>query len=260
MLEETKTLRLGARAMTLVGPLPDDEYWCGLEDGSNDAFWQVCQRYVRPTDICFDIGANLGVTSLLLAQVEGEPKIHSFEPGPRNFAALCSNLEANGAGNVTPVQAAVGVEAGRASFLEASAYGHLTASGSVEVEVLTLPGYLISRGLARLDFCKIDIEGSEWQVLRSAMPVFQRDSTLVYFEFNSWSQMAYGSTNPKEFLDWICATFPAVYALEGSRWIPVTAPLRFLQKNLFHHGCVDDLLICTNPERIGRPGETLQLA
>jgi FkbM family methyltransferase len=246
----TKTLRLGGRVVTIAGPA-DDEYWGSLEDGGDEAFWQICRRYVRPRDVCFDIGANLGMTSLLLAQVEGRPAVHAFEPGPHIFEDLCCNLAANRATNVVPVNAAIGSAAGRARFLEASAYGHLSEKGAVEVDVLTVPGYMASRGIPRLDFCKLDIEGSERRVLRSALPIFERDRTIVFFEFNSWCQLAYGNTNPKDFIDWICATFPAVFSVHPQGTRRVTSPLQFLQTNLVHHGCVDDLLVSFDSERLG---------
>lgn len=249
----TKTIRLGGRTLTVEGLSADDEYLGWLEDGSDDGFWRVIRHYVRPGDVCFDVGANIGVTSLLLAQLEADPEVHAFEPGPRLFEVLRRNLAANGARRVTPVQAAVGSETGRARFLEASAFGHLSAGGRDEVEVVTLAGYMAARGIGKLDFCKLDIEGSEWRVLRHALPVFERDRTIVFFEFNSWCQMAYGETNPKEFIDWICATFPAVYSVRGESVAPVASPLAFLQANLTRHGCVDDLLVSTDRERLRDP-------
>jgi FkbM family methyltransferase len=250
----TKTIRLGGRTATVEGLAADDEYLGWLEDGSDDDFWRVIRHYVRPGDVCFDIGANIGITSLLLSQLPADPEVHAFEPGPRLFEVLRRNLAANGARRVTAVAAAVGSEARRARFLEASAFGHLSAQGGDEVEVVTLPGYMAAHGVAKLDFCKLDIEGSEWRVLKNALPIFARDRTIVFFEFNSWCQMAYGETNPKEFIDWICATFPAVYSVRGPAIARVTSPLAFLQANLTRNGCVDDLLVSTDPERLGEPG------
>ena len=249
----SKTLRLGGRGVTVEGLSADDEYLGWLADGSDDDFWRVISHYVRPGDVCFDIGANIGITSLLLAQLPADPEIHAFEPGPRLFEVLRRNLERNGARRATPVRAAIGDAQGRARFLEASAFGHLSSAGGDEVEVATLAGYMTERGVARLDFCKLDIEGSEWRVLRHALPIFERDRTIVFFEFNSWCQMAYGETNPKEFIDWICATFPAVFSVRGPAITRVASPLAFLQANLTRNGCVDDLLVSMDPERLGEP-------
>src|SRR5262249_28070632 len=84
MSSELKSVRLGGRVLEIASPAEDDEYWTKLADGSDDAFWRIAQRLVRPGDVCFDVGANIGVTSLLLAEVEGVAEIHAFEPGPKN--------------------------------------------------------------------------------------------------------------------------------------------------------------------------------
>jgi tRNA/tmRNA/rRNA uracil-C5-methylase (TrmA/RlmC/RlmD family) len=53
-----------------------------------------------------DIGANVGVTTLCLAQFP-QARVLSFEPDPDNCARLEANLRQNGASNVTVVRKAV---------------------------------------------------------------------------------------------------------------------------------------------------------
>src|SRR6185503_7926217 len=54
----------------------------------------ACRR-IRP-EIFFDIGANLGVYSCVLAKHDAVPRIMAFEPDPSNRARLSTNLKLNG--------------------------------------------------------------------------------------------------------------------------------------------------------------------
>lgn len=48
----------------------------------------------------FDIGANVGVFSLLCASLHPNSQIYAFEPMPKNFIRLLQNVELNGFKNV----------------------------------------------------------------------------------------------------------------------------------------------------------------
>ncbi|MEA5474684.1 FkbM family methyltransferase [Synechococcus sp. CCY9201] len=56
---------------------------------------QFARRFLRPGDLCADIGANVGVYSLLLARHAGGTNVHSFECLPSNVAKLRANLTLN---------------------------------------------------------------------------------------------------------------------------------------------------------------------
>jgi FkbM family methyltransferase len=73
--------------------------------------WTVrwIENYLRPGDVLYDIGANVGAYTLLAAVVVPEARVVSFEPGPANFAALCANVELNAvADRVTAIPIALG--------------------------------------------------------------------------------------------------------------------------------------------------------
>ena len=61
--------------------------------------WTVAwlERTVRPGDVVWDVGANVGVYALLAARLLGEEgTVVAVEPGYANFAALCDNIVLNG--------------------------------------------------------------------------------------------------------------------------------------------------------------------
>jgi FkbM family methyltransferase len=57
---------------------------------------QFLRRYLRPGDLCADIGANVGVYSLLMARRAGAAHVHAFECLPGNIPKLRTNLALNG--------------------------------------------------------------------------------------------------------------------------------------------------------------------
>jgi FkbM family methyltransferase len=53
--------------------------------------------HVRPNDVFYDIGANIGLYSILAARrLEGRGKVYSFEPESQNYASLNRNVYLNG--------------------------------------------------------------------------------------------------------------------------------------------------------------------
>ena len=64
---------------------------------------KLVEKLVKPGDIAIDIGANLGVISMLLSKCVGENgKVYSFEPTREGFKYLCENKLANNAKNISP--------------------------------------------------------------------------------------------------------------------------------------------------------------
>ncbi|MBN2151825.1 MAG: FkbM family methyltransferase [Candidatus Lokiarchaeota archaeon] len=51
---------------------------------------------IRPGDVVFDVGANIGLFTLFAAAQASEVEIHAFEPVPRIFEALRANTAALG--------------------------------------------------------------------------------------------------------------------------------------------------------------------
>ena len=64
-----------------------------------------------------DIGANIGLYTLLLSRLAGKTgRVFAFEPEPNLFLTLRDNCETNAALNVTPYQCAAGDSNGLAIF------------------------------------------------------------------------------------------------------------------------------------------------
>ncbi len=137
---------------------------------------------LRPGDIVFDCGANIGEVCLPLAETGAE--VHAFEPDPYAFEQLSQNV--GSLENVILHNAAVGVSAGSIKLMRASNFHDNPKGGSVkstivkggrninendgdtiDVALLSLPE-LLNETLAkhqRIALLKMDIEGAELDIL-----------------------------------------------------------------------------------------------
>lgn len=129
------------------------------------ALWS---RIIRPGMTIADVGANLGVYSLLAARAAGpDGCIHSFEPDAENFALLERNIAANGYDNISPRRAAVADTSGTLTlFVRPEHRGDhriydTNGAGRVRVEVpaITLDDAFADG--APPDVIKFDIQGAE---------------------------------------------------------------------------------------------------
>jgi FkbM family methyltransferase len=160
------------------------------------------QEQVEPGMVVFDVGANLGFYTLLLAgQVGPEGRVHAFEPDPLSFEILSSR--AAGRANVELNQTAVGDQAGtitlytnrsnRADNRVHPSLGAETAE-AVEVPLTTLDDYCAAHGIDRLDAVKMDIQGAEVAALQGFRKTLDRlQPRWMLIEFSPEHLRAAGS-------------------------------------------------------------------
>ena len=78
---------------------------------------QWIQEYIRPGEILFDIGANIGQYSIFCAVTKKGTVVYSFEPSAANFARLNENISVNGlSGSVIPYNLAFSDKTNLARF------------------------------------------------------------------------------------------------------------------------------------------------
>ena len=130
--------------------------------------------HVRPGDVVIDCGAHIGGFTRVALQL-GARMVVAIEPEQANLSAFRRNLaEEMKAGRVRLVPKGVWDSSGRLS-LHLSSVGDShsavipqNAGKDEAIEVTTLDALMTSLDLARVDFVKMDIEGSERKALLGA--------------------------------------------------------------------------------------------
>ena len=161
-----------------------------------EGFWeywitQFVLTVVKPGMVVMDVGANFGYYSLLFSDLVGpDGKCIAIEPNPQVAKHLGKTIRVNGFAERCPVHAvALGRTEGTASlhvpendFGGASVCAGEGGPGVVRVPLTALDR--ICEGAQRLDFLKIDAEGSEPAIIDGAAATIARLRPSLLLEFS----------------------------------------------------------------------------
>jgi FkbM family methyltransferase len=133
---------------------------------------EAVRTIVRPGDVAYDVGANVGFFTVLIARLVGPAgAVIAFEPLPETARAARRNAELNGFTRVTVLTNAAG-ERGETAKLELREYSTLarladesTTGPTVDVEVVAIDDLVDAGTIPAPDFVKIDVEGAELGVI-----------------------------------------------------------------------------------------------
>jgi FkbM family methyltransferase len=126
----------------------------------------------HPDCAVLDLGANIGLFSLMAARLNPEIQVHAYEPGSENADLMQINLLVNSTlkERIHVLRKGVSGLAGKAPWSfdadnpGASGFFH-HGSNKAEVEIVSLGQALEETGNRKV-FVKMDIEGSEYDVIR----------------------------------------------------------------------------------------------
>lgn len=163
--------------------------------------------YLAAGDLFVDVGANVGLFTLLGANLVGPAgKVYAFEPTAVTYARLCDNVKRNRLSNVECVQLALSDQE-ETRLLTTSVEGFAAwnslaqpgvSSQCVQEEVPCCPwdSFAAQHALTgKVALMKIDIEGWEFTMLQGAQTTLQRaDAPDLLVEFNTQNAQSAGTT------------------------------------------------------------------
>jgi FkbM family methyltransferase len=144
------------------------------------------EKYFRPNDVFYDIGANVGAYSFVAcAKTKGKIEVYSFEPGFSTYNELYKNIYLNNfQKSIIPINIALSSQTGFMDFnynsIDSGAAEHKGLSDKSTSQHRDEIGYIQKMATYSLDdlikgmklnpptHIKIDVDGHEYAVLQGA--------------------------------------------------------------------------------------------
>lgn len=209
----------------------EKDYWLGTYEPE---LQQAIAELVHPGTIAYDVGANIGYISLLLAQAVGAAgQVFAFEALPANLERLQKNITLNDLkGRVTiisgavidaarPVQFWVGPSGGMGKAEGSAGRQSIAYSEAITVQGLALDEFVYTAGQPVPQVIKMDIEGGEILALPGMRRLLLQARPLVFVELHGpeAAQVAWQTFLQAGYQ--VCKMepgFPGIPALEALDW------------------------------------------
>lgn len=157
--------------------------------------FQLYAKYLTKGSVALDIGAHIGVHSLMLSKAVGKKgKVYSFEPQLKIYHELLANLQLNKVKNVSTFNLCIS-DSNKELYLTEVKPQNEGATQVVnaedsratqKVQAITVD----SLCLDRVDLMKIDVENHELQVLLGAEATIKRHRPTIVLEI--WADHYFG--------------------------------------------------------------------
>ncbi|MDQ0394795.1 FkbM family methyltransferase [Labrys monachus] len=152
---------------------------------------EVCRAF--KVSLFIDVGANVGPYTLLMASLPAVNKVHSFEPSPKAFEHLQSNIVANklvqrvvlhkkaASSNIHAARFGIANDlSGTNSIVDTSIHSLQSFSSQIDVDCVTLDEVVKESG--RVIGLKIDTEGHDLEVLMGAKSILTNNRCILQIE------------------------------------------------------------------------------
>ena len=208
----------------------EKDYWLGTYETDLQT---AVRSWVKPGILAYDVGANIGYNTLLLARAVGEgAAVVAFEALPANVMRLRQNLALNPEGSrVQVVPAAVMDRGGEVQFLVGPSDDMGKAAGSagrlagyvqeVTVPAISLDDFVYVQGNPPPQAVKMDIEGGEVLALPGMRRVLKQAHPVILLELHgpesakvAWDELGAAGYRLRR----MAPGYPPISALDELDW------------------------------------------
>lgn len=161
---------------------------------------------INNKDIVVDIGAHIGNFSIYAALLAKQGKVYAYEPVPENFRLLNHNIRLNNLNNIVPFNLIVSAGSRRRkriyltdSSATASLFGRRRQRFH-PVKSVGLEDVFGDNGLKKINFLKIDCEGSEYDILFNTPKRYLSKIDRIAMEYHEGSYTKYKCQDLETFL------------------------------------------------------------
>ena len=163
-------------------------FWYGYYEKEAVKLWF---ELIKLDSVVVDVGSNIGYYSLLAASKATTGHIYAFEPVSFLQEAIKKNISLNHLSNISVYPFAVSAQK-KEAVVYVSAEDNLGMSGlhppenfsgkTENVSTISLDEWKQSNAIKKIDFIKIDVEGSEMNVLLGMQSILLKDKPVVFIE------------------------------------------------------------------------------
>jgi FkbM family methyltransferase len=202
-----KTIRVDPIGRFRIRLSRDRRYWLRPPLQFEDVALGGLRRLIRPDDVVYDVGANLGLFTRFFVQAFGASRVVAFEPMRGNLPDLHANIALGGIADrvrVFPVALAdheadellqTDDVASGSAVLDSVTHGDACETRrnyrlpprTETVRVVPLDALVDREGLPPPNVMKIDVEGAEGMVLRGAARTIERHRPRLFVELHGVS-------------------------------------------------------------------------
>jgi len=187
-------------------------FWGGYEQQNCDYWIKLSKK----SNTIFDVGANIGLYSLLAAKSNPNASVHAFEPTPNIIDLLNRNIIINKINNITVNNTAIGNRSGMAILRDCRGENgcnegmnyveyknNKSLQDDMSVEIVSIDEYCEKLEIGYIDIMKIDIEGGEYNALMGAKNMLKKKQIgCIMVEFIEWAlqRSGYSTDELRQFL------------------------------------------------------------
>jgi len=186
-----KDVKINGKPFTVADEPAD--FWGWVERGNYNPEWARLDDFLKPEHTFLDLGAWVGSHSLYASRVASH--IVSVEPDPVAFTILEQNLKLNGLpephrlaiagkeGVITLGSGFLGASTTRVNPREGGGIGAWEPGHQFDIPCTTLRQFVAREQLTGPLFIKIDVEGSEEDIIRD-FEFFEEYRPVVYLSLH----------------------------------------------------------------------------
>lgn len=206
-------------------------YWLGTYEMDLQA---AIRELVKPGMIAYDVGANIGYISLMLAKAVGETgKVYAFEALPANFERLWQHIRMNGLDNrilpfpfaivdsVKPVDFWLGPSGAMGKAEGSAGRRDVVYTKNISVEGISLDSFVYDNNNPAPQVVKMDIEGGEVLALPGMQRILEIAHPIMLLELHGFeaAQVAWEILCGSGYrISKMAPLYPVVPTLEALDW------------------------------------------
>ena len=148
-------------------------------------------RYIQPGSTVIDIGAHIGLFSVLAARLHKNVKVFSYEPFPENYSLLRENVDINSLKKqIKTFKVGIGAkEEKRKLYVHRSNSGghslYKKSNNAITISLIPLREVFRANNIRTCDFLKMDCEGAEYEILMNTPDDILKKIKCIALEYHA---------------------------------------------------------------------------